>query len=105
MSGPNHIRRIAILTIVAIADRAPARDLGARAALPPGNGSEQAAGQVTDNTVLTALVTPFVCFILVFFAYSLIVFRRRGDGGRGGRGDPRRPAGADALDRRSPRRS
>ena len=80
MSGPNHIRRVAILTVVATAIALPLVIWVLGPALPPGNGSKQAAGQVTDNTVLTALVTPFVCFILVFFAYSLIVFRRRGDG-------------------------
>ena len=46
--------------------------------LPPGKGSTQAAGQVTDNTVLTAVMTPLICLILVYFAYALIVFRRRG---------------------------
>ncbi len=99
MSGPNHIRRIAILTIVATLIALPLVIWVLGPALPPGNGSEQAAGQVTDNTVLTALVTPFVCFIVVFFAYCadrLPPARRRD---RGGRGDPRRPAGADALDR------
>jgi cytochrome c oxidase subunit II len=46
--------------------------------LPPGKGSSQAAGQVTDNTVLTAVMTPIICLILVYFSYALIVFRRRG---------------------------
>jgi cytochrome c oxidase subunit 2 len=46
--------------------------------LPPGKGSSQAAGQVTDNTVLTAVMTPIICLIVVYFAYALIVFRRRG---------------------------
>jgi cytochrome c oxidase subunit 2 len=92
MTGPNHIRRITILTIVAILIALPLVIWVLGPALPPGNGSKQAAGQVTDNTVLTALVTPFVCFILVFFAYSLIVFRRRGaevEEGAAIRGDPR----------------
>jgi cytochrome c oxidase subunit 2 len=75
---PNHIRRIAILTIVAsvIATLLVIFVLGPH--LPPGKSSPQAAGQVTDNTVLTAIMTPIVCFILVYFAYALIVFRRRG---------------------------
>jgi cytochrome c oxidase subunit II len=92
MSGPNHIRRVTILTIVATAIALPLVIWVLGPAMPPGNGSEQAAGQVTDNTVLTALVTPFVCFILVFFAYVLIVFRRRGaevEEGEAIRGDPR----------------
>ena len=92
MAGPNHIRRVAILTVVATLIALPLVIWVLGPALPPGNGSEQAAGQVTDNTVLTALVTPFVCFILVFFAYSLVVFRRRGGDAEEGAaisGDPR----------------
>jgi cytochrome c oxidase subunit 2 len=92
MAGPNHIRRVAILTVVATLIALPLVIWVLGPALPPGNGSEQAAGQVTDNTVLTALVTPFVCFILVFFGYSLVVFRRRGGEAEEGaaiRGDPR----------------
>ncbi len=92
MAGLNHIRRVAILTVVATLIALPLVIWVLGPALPPGNGSEQAAGQVTDNTVLTALVTPFVCFILVFFAYSLVVFRRRGGDAEEGAaisGDPR----------------
>ncbi len=78
MNEPNHTRRVIVLTIVASLIALPLVIwvLGPR--LPPGNASEQAAGQVTDNTVLTAVLTPLVCLILVFFGYSLIVFRRRG---------------------------
>ncbi|HEY2353671.1 MAG TPA: cytochrome c oxidase subunit II [Gaiellaceae bacterium] len=43
--------------------------------LPPGNASTQASQQVVDNTVITSIVTPVICLILVFFAYSLIYFR------------------------------
>ncbi len=75
---PNHVRRIALLTIVisVIATLLVIFLLGPH--LPPGKSSSQAAGQVTDNIVLTALMTPIVCFIAVYFAYALIVFRRRG---------------------------
>src|SRR5438270_10133996 len=45
--------------------------------LPPGNGTGQAAGQVVDNTVLFGIATPITMAVLVFFAYSLIVFRER----------------------------
>jgi cytochrome c oxidase subunit II len=74
---PNHILRIALLTIVSsvIATLLVIFVLGPH--LPPGKSSVQAAGQVTDNTVLTALMTPLICFIVVYFAYVLIVFRRR----------------------------
>jgi cytochrome c oxidase subunit II len=75
---PNHIRRIAILSIVVsvIATVLVIFVLGPH--LPPGKSTAQAAGQVTDNTVLTAIMTPIVCFIAVYFAYALVVFRRRG---------------------------
>jgi cytochrome c oxidase subunit 2 len=45
--------------------------------LPPGNDASAGAGQVIDNTVLLGVVTPIAALIVVFFAYALIVFRRR----------------------------
>jgi cytochrome c oxidase subunit 2 len=45
--------------------------------LPPGHGSNEAAGQVTDNTVLLAVATPIAAGVLVFIAYSLWAFRER----------------------------
>lgn len=41
----------------------------------PGNGSDQATEQVFDNTVMTAIVTPVICLLVVFFAYVLVVHR------------------------------
>ena len=79
-SEPNHIRRVAVLTIVASLIATPLVIWVLGPHLPPGHGSEQAAGQVTDNTVLTAVMTPLICLILVYFGYAMIVFRRRGDG-------------------------
>ncbi len=78
MREPNHIRRVAVLTIVASLIATPLVIWVLGPHLPPGNASKQAAGQVTDNTVLTAVMTPLICLILVYFAYALIVFRRRG---------------------------
>ena len=46
--------------------------------LPPGNGSAQATEQVFDNTWMTAIVTPIVCLLLVFFVYVLTQFRHTG---------------------------
>src|SRR5512143_2320818 len=82
MNEPNHIRRVAILTVVASLIATPLVVFVLGPHLPPGNGSNQAAGQVTDNTVLTAMLTPIICLIVVYFAYALIVFRRR-DGADG----------------------
>jgi cytochrome c oxidase subunit 2 len=45
--------------------------------LPPGKDTNIASGQVTDNTVLLGIVTPIAVLIAVYFAYVLIVFRRR----------------------------
>jgi cytochrome c oxidase subunit 2 len=44
--------------------------------IPPGNASEQASGQTVDNTVMTAIVTPVICLLLVFFVYALSQFRK-----------------------------
>ncbi len=79
-NGPNHARRIAVLTVVASLIITPLVIFVLGPHLPPGKGSAQAAGQVTDNTVLAAVMTPIICFIVVYFAYALIVFRRRGRG-------------------------
>jgi len=46
--------------------------------LPPGNGSVQASGQVLDNTVMLAIVTPVIVGLAVFFVYVLSQFRHRG---------------------------
>jgi cytochrome c oxidase subunit 2 len=84
VNEPNHVRRIAVLTVVTsvVATLLVIFVLGPH--LPPGKGSAQAAGQVTDNTVLTALMTPIICLIVVYFGYALVVFRRRpGDGDDG----------------------
>ncbi len=44
-------------------------------ALPPGHSSEQASGQVIDNTVMTTAITPVICLLLVYFVYALTQFR------------------------------
>jgi cytochrome c oxidase subunit 2 len=46
--------------------------------LPPGNGSVQSTGQVLDNTVMLAVVTPIIALLGVFFVYALSQFRHRG---------------------------
>jgi cytochrome c oxidase subunit 2 len=47
--------------------------------VPPGNGSGQASGQVFDNQGLLLVVTPLVCLLVVFFLYTLVVFRAGGE--------------------------
>ena len=39
--------------------------------LPPGNGSEQASGQVTDNTVLLAMATPVLLLVVLYLIYAV----------------------------------
>jgi cytochrome c oxidase subunit 2 len=46
--------------------------------LPPGRSSDDAAGQVVDNDVLTAVAIPLFLMVVVFLAYSLIRFRHTG---------------------------
>jgi cytochrome c oxidase subunit 2 len=45
--------------------------------IPPGNGSVQAQGQTFSNQVMTALLTPVLCLMLVFFAYGLVKFHAK----------------------------
>jgi cytochrome c oxidase subunit 2 len=77
MPEPPHFRRILILWAALSIVATPIVVLVWAPDLPPGNGANAASGQVTDNTVLLGLVTPIVALIVVYFAYTLIVFRRR----------------------------
>jgi cytochrome c oxidase subunit 2 len=43
--------------------------------MPPGKNTQIASSQVTDNTVLLAVMTPFTVFILVYVGYALVYFR------------------------------
>jgi cytochrome c oxidase subunit II len=45
--------------------------------IPPGNGSVQAQGQTFSNQVMTALLTPVLCLMVVFFGYGLVKFHAR----------------------------
>ena len=82
---------VAWLVLSAIATPLVAIFLGP--AIPPGNGSAQATGQVFDNTVIVAVVTPICVFVVVFFVYALVdrsaVARRRVVDGPPIRGDAR----------------
>jgi cytochrome c oxidase subunit II len=46
--------------------------------IPPGHASQQASDQHEVNVVLTALATPVLLMIWVYFGYSVAVFRQRG---------------------------
>ncbi len=47
--------------------------------IPPFHGSRQASDQHDINITLSALATPVVLFVWVYFGYSIVVFRQRGD--------------------------
>lgn len=49
-------------------------------ALPPGAASDVAHGQQQDNTVMTAIVTPIIILLIVYFAYVLSTFKHRAEG-------------------------
>jgi cytochrome c oxidase subunit II len=48
--------------------------------LPPGHGSEQASGHVTDNTVLLAMATPVLLLVTIYLIYAVFAFRQPAGG-------------------------
>ena len=45
---------------------------------PPGRSSDDAAGQLVDNDVLTAVSIPFFLLAVIFLVYSVVRFRQTG---------------------------
>jgi cytochrome c oxidase subunit 2 len=66
---------VAWLVLSAIATPLVAIYVGPR--IPPGNGSVQAQGQTFSNQVMTSLITPVLCLMVVFFGYGLVKFHTR----------------------------
>jgi cytochrome c oxidase subunit 2 len=78
MNGqPRHWRNIVLLWLLANVIMLPIVIWVLGPGMPPGNGSVEASGQVTDNTVLLALATPVALAVLVYFGYALWAFRER----------------------------
>jgi cytochrome c oxidase subunit 2 len=73
------MRRIAIVWFVLSAILTPIVVAVIAPTLPPGEGTSAAAGQLFDDTVLLGIVTPIAVAIAVYFAYTMVVFRRRGE--------------------------
>jgi cytochrome c oxidase subunit 2 len=73
--GVSHGRRLIIAWLVLSVIATPLVVVFLGRLLPPGNASDQASQQVTDNTVITGIITPVVCLIAVYFVYALINFR------------------------------
>jgi cytochrome c oxidase subunit 2 len=76
-----HFRRLAILWVIGTAILTPIVIWVFGPGLPPGNGSVQAAGQVTDNIVLMALAVPVAVAVLGTLGYEIWAFRERNPDG------------------------
>ena len=77
MEGTRHWRNVVVLWLIASVIMTPIVIFVIGPGLPPGNGSVQASGQVTDNTVLLATATPVALAVLVYLGYVLWAFRER----------------------------
>src|ERR1700681_3946766 len=76
MSEPDHARRFGVIWLVASLIATPLAVLLLGPILPPGKGTEQASGQVTDNTVLLAMATPVLLLVVIYLVYAAIYFRQ-----------------------------
>jgi cytochrome c oxidase subunit 2 len=77
MSDTNHFRTVVMLWLLATVIMTPIVVFVIGPGLPPGNGSVEASGQVTDNTVLLAIATPVALAVLVYMGYAIWAFRER----------------------------
>ena len=76
-AGPNHGLRIFLiwLPVAVAADLLLYLVYGPH--MPPGTMSNSAASQQFDIKVMAVLAAPVMAFVLIFMAYSVIVFRHR----------------------------
>ncbi|HXD55607.1 MAG TPA: cytochrome c oxidase subunit II [Solirubrobacteraceae bacterium] len=73
---PNHLRRFLAIWIGCSVIATPLVAILLGPLLPPGNGSDAASGQVTDNTVLLSMATPVLLLVVVYLVYALLAFRQ-----------------------------
>jgi cytochrome c oxidase subunit 2 len=73
----NHGLRVVVAWLVLSAIATPLVAIYVGPLIPPGNASVQGQGQVFDNQVMTTLVTPILCLMVVFFAYGLVKFHAK----------------------------
>jgi cytochrome c oxidase subunit 2 len=73
---PNHARRFTTIWIIATLIALPIAIFVIGPIMPPGNGSEQASGKVTDNTVLLAMATPVLLLVVCYLLYAIVAFRQ-----------------------------
>ena len=76
MSEPNHARRFGTIWLLCTLVATPLVIVLLGPILPPGKGSEQANGQVTDNTVLLGMATPVLLLVVIYLLYAVIYFRQ-----------------------------
>jgi cytochrome c oxidase subunit 2 len=76
MSEPNHARRFGAIWLVATAIATPLVVLLLGPIMPPGKATEQANGQVTDNTVLLGMATPVLLLVVLYLLYAAVCFRQ-----------------------------
>jgi cytochrome c oxidase subunit 2 len=76
MAEPNHARRFTILWVVASLIATPLVVVLIGPIMPPGKGTEQASGHVTDHTVLLGAATPVLLLVVLYLLYAVIVFRQ-----------------------------
>jgi cytochrome c oxidase subunit 2 len=72
-----HGLRVVIAWLVLSAIATPLLAIYLGPLIPPGNATVQSQGQVFDNQVMTAFVTPILCLLAVFFVYGLVQFHAR----------------------------
>lgn len=77
MSETRHWRNVLVLWAIADVIALPIVIWVIGPGLPPGVGTVEASGQVTDNTVLLATATPVALAVLVYMAYAVWAFRER----------------------------
>ena len=70
-SRASHGRRIAAITVIGTAIVLPLVVFVLGPNMPPGKATEVAKSQVTDNTVLLVVMTPFTVFILGYLGYAI----------------------------------
>jgi cytochrome c oxidase subunit 2 len=80
MDDRNHFLRVTLWWLGASVILTPIVVFVLAPGMPPGNGTVESSGQVTDNTVLMGLATPVALAVLVYFVYAMIVFRERDTG-------------------------
>lgn len=78
---PDHRRRFFTFWIITSLIALPVAIWVIGPIIPPGNASDQAAGQTTDNTVLLAMATPVLMLVVCFLFYAMINFRQQRGGG------------------------